>query len=437
MNEYYKVEDVCKVKGGKRIPQGCTLQETPNNHPYIRILDMYQGRIINISEEMQYAKDEYWNVIKSYIVKKGDVILAIVGNTLGMVSIIGDTLDNANLTENCCKFDDLDTDKVRKLFLYYSLIAPLNQKNIEKFKVGSSQPKLPIYNINQLLIPRWDVKVQDKITGILSAIDSKIEINIQIVKELESMAKTIFDYWFLQYEFPNEDGKPYKSSGGKMVWNEELEREIPEGWKIGNLNSFIKKDKGGDWGKETQEGKYTKKVTCLRGADFPAIYGTSKLEAPERFIHEKNIYKLLAEGDLIIEISGGSPIQSTGRICYINKNVLRRFKNDLITSNFCKAISLVDKEFMYWFYVLWCNLYDSGVFFQYEGKTTGIKNLLFEMLCRDYPMVIPDSDMIKRYNNKMEVLFEKIQANLLENAGLSAMKDFLLPLLMNGQVGFM
>ncbi len=171
MSEYYKIEDVCKVKGGKRIPQGCTLQETPNKHPYIRILDMYQGRIINISEEMQYAKDEYWNVIKKYVVKKGDVILAIVGNTLGMVSIIGETLDNANLTENCCKFDDLDISKVRKLFLYYSLIAPLNQKSIEKFKVGSSQPKLPIYNINQLLNTQWSIKIQDKILGILSSID--------------------------------------------------------------------------------------------------------------------------------------------------------------------------------------------------------------------------------------------------------------------------
>lgn len=74
MNEYYKIEEICKVKGGKRIPQGCTLQDAPNEHPYIRILDMYQGRILNISDEMQYAKEEYWSIIKNYIVKKGDVI---------------------------------------------------------------------------------------------------------------------------------------------------------------------------------------------------------------------------------------------------------------------------------------------------------------------------------------------------------------------------
>ena len=436
MSEYYKIEEICKVKGGKRIPQGCTLQKIPNAHPYIRILDMYQGRILNISEEMQYAREEYWNIIKSYIVKKGDVILAIVGNTLGMVSVIGDTLDGANLTENCCKFNDLDTNKVRKLFLYYSLISPLNQKNIEKFKVGSSQPKLPIYNINQLLVPKWSVEVQDKIVSILSAIDSKIENNNRINQEMEAMTKTIYYYWFLQFEFPNEDGKTYKSSGGKMVWNEELKREIPEGWRVGRLNQLINQDKGGDWGKEFQQGNYIKRVTCLRGADFPSICGIAKSEAPERFINEKNTFKILKKGDLIIEISGGSPTQSTGRICYINTNVLKRFKNELITSNFCKAINLIDEDFLYWFYNLWCKLYDSGVFFKYEGKTTGIKNLLFEMLCRDYPIIIPDADVIKKYNNEIEKLFDAIQENLLENAELSSLRDFLLPLLMNGQVGF-
>lgn len=397
---------------------------------------MYQGRILNISKEMQYAKDEYWNVIKKYTVKSGDVILAIVGNTLGMVSIIGDTLNEANLTENCCKFDELDTNIVRSLFLYYSLISPLNQKIIEKFKVGSSQPKLPIYNINQLLIPKIDVTVQDKITGLLSAIDSKIENNIKINRELESMAKTIYDYWFLQFEFPNEEGKPYKSSGGKLVWNEEVKKEIPAEWRVGKLNMFIKQDKGGDWGKEIEEVNYTKKVTCLRGADFPAICGNAKLNAPERYIHEKNSFKILNDGDLIIEISGGSPTQSTGRVCYINDNTLKRFENEIITSNFCKAICLVDNEYMYWFYILWCKLYENGVFFKYEGKTTGIKNLLFEMLCSDYLIVVPNVDMIKKYNNKVRDCFMKIQSNQLENQELTSLRDYILPLLMNGQIKF-
>lgn len=125
-------------------------------------------------------------------------------------------------------------------------------------------------------------------------------------------------------------------------------------------------------------------MTCLRGADFPAISGLIKLEAPERYILEKNKYKILEDGNLLIEISGGSPTQSTGRICYINENVLKRFENDIITSNFCKAIELNNKK----------------------------------------------------YGKKVQGLFDSIQKNQLENQELASLRDFLLPLLMNGQVGF-
>ena len=125
-------------------------------------------------------------------------------------------------------------------------------------------------------------------------------------------------------------------------------------------------------------------MTCLRGADFPAISGLAKLEAPERYILEKNKYKILEDGNLLIEISGGSPTQSTGRICYINENVLKRFENDIITSNFCKAIELNNKK----------------------------------------------------YGKKVQGLFDTIQKNQLENQELASLRDFLLPLLMNGKVGF-
>ena len=303
MSEYYKVEEICKVKGGKRIPQGCTLQGNRNSHPYIRILDMYQGRILNISEEMQYARDEYWDIINNYTVKKGDVILAIVGNTLGMVSIIGNSLDGANLTENCCKFDELDTNKVRTLFLYYSLISPLNQKNIEKFRVGSSQPKLPIYNVNQLLIPKVDIEIQDRIVNILSALDLKVENNKRINKELESMAKTIYDYWFLQFEFPNEEGKPYKSSGGKMVWNEELKKEIPEGWGVKSIDNFGTLSNGINYDKNVL-GNEKYKIVNVRNISSSSLL-MDKSDMDEICLDSKLADKfLLKKNDILIARSG-------------------------------------------------------------------------------------------------------------------------------------
>jgi len=396
MSEYYKIEDVCKVKGGKRIPQGCTLQETPNKHPYIRILDMYQGRIINISEEMQYAKDEYWNVIKKYVVKKGDVILAIVGNTLGMVSIIGETLDNANLTENCCKFDDLDISKVRKLFLYYSLIAPLNQKSIEKFKVGSSQPKLPIYNINQLLIPRWSIKIQDKIVGILSSIDSKIEINIQVMTELESMAKTIYDYWFLQYEFPNEEGKPYKSSGGKMVWNEELKREIPEGWRNACFSDLIAIGNGKDH-KELNDG------------NIPVYGSGGVMRTVDAFIYDGESVLIPRKGTL-------------NNIIYVNGAFWT-----VDTMFYTKMKKVHSAIFVYYS----AKLYD----FEKLNTGTGVPSMTSTIIY-NLKVVMPPEEVLEKFDNYVQAFYLQIQKNKIENEELISLRDFLLPLLMNGQVGF-
>jgi type I restriction enzyme S subunit len=409
-----------------------SLHKTPKysekGFPMVRVVDVNNG-FLDLGNCFMVDENTCDEHNKNHIPQIGDVIITRVGS-YGMLAYI-------NTSKKFCLGQNIAiiSPKANGKFLYYYLKSPFIQNIIYGNSGGSSYKCISLEKIKKL--PYCDSKLNvEKIGDLLYSIDSKIENNNKINLELESMAKTIYDYWFLQFEFPNKDGKPYKSSEGKMIWNEELKREIPEGWEVGRLNQFIKQDKGGDWGKEFPEGNYIEKVTCLRGADFPAICGAAKLEAPDRFINKKNMFKTLKKGDLIIEISGGSPTQSTGRICYINTNVLNRFKNKLITSNFCKAINLIDEDFMYWFYSLWRKLYDSGVFFLYEGKTTGIKNLLFEMLCRDYPIIIPITDVIKKYNKKIEKLYDEIQQKLLENAELLSLRDFLLPLLMNGQVGF-
>ena len=121
-------------------------------------------------------------------------------------------------------------------YIYYLLL----NLNIEKIKSGSNIPTLNRNHLHDIsVLFEKNSIIQNKIGLILKNIDDKIELNNKINSELEAMAKTIYDYWFLQFEFPNEEGKPYKSSGGKMVWNEELKREIPEGWEIRKVKDFL------------------------------------------------------------------------------------------------------------------------------------------------------------------------------------------------------
>lgn len=302
---------------------------------------------------------------------------------------------------------------------------------------GAKGSKMPRGDKNHILnfeLYDFSLPSQTSIASVLKVLDNKIILNNKINNELEQMAKTLYDYWFVQFDFPDEKGRPYKSANGKMVYNEVLKREIPEGWEVGTFASYIKQDKGGDWGKDECAGNYIKKVYCIRGADFPSLTGHSSCKAPIRFILNKNSSKILSSGDLVIEISGGSPTQSTGRIGYINQHVLERFDDDVITSNFCKALSLNNKNTLYNFYLEWERLYKSGLFFNYEGKTTGIKNLLFDTFVESYKIAIPPQNIINAFYDTVRNIFEKIQCNAKENHYLETIRDFLLPLLMNGQV---
>lgn len=410
-----------------------------NTHKYIYYLDtanITQNVISNI-QKLYPQKDNIPSRAKR-AVSNNTIIYSSVRPNLCHFGILSNIPSNMVVSTGFITID-VKNNNIDPYYLFY-LITTKEKidyiTNIANTSV-SSYPSITPEILGNMEIEIIDnIYEQKRIGTLLKTIDNKIKLNNKINDELEAMAKTMYDYWFLQFEFPNKEGKPYKSSGGKMVWNDELKREIPEGWINGHLKEYIKNQKAGDWGKENAINNYQKEVTCIRGADFSSITSFEKMDMPRRFILEKNSFKLLSVYDLLIEISGGSPIQSTGRICYINDAVLKRFSTKLITSNFCKAISLTDNNYFYWFYMLWKTLYINNVFFNYESKTTGIKNLLFDIMCEKYPICKPPIQIIRLYNQQVTPYFNKIQQNIIENQELISLRDFLLPLLMNGQVGF-
>jgi len=358
------------------------------------------------------------------------------GKTRGSVSIIKQTMTT---NQACCNVF-IDENKACYEYVYYFLktqyyelrnLSSGVRKNLNSNDIKNFEIRLPA-----------DIKEQQKIASILSTLDKKIELNNQINQNLEAMAKTLYDYWFVQFDFPfdfakgkpDEKGKPYKSSGGKMVYSEELKREIPEGWSTQYLIDFIDENKSGDWGKEKKEGNYTKKVSCIRGADFPALNGNGEIKTPIRYILEKNTHKLLDANDVIIEISGGSPTQSTGRLTFITNDTLKRFDNSIICSNFCRALSLKEKNNLYYFVNTWNLLYANRVMFGWEGKTSGLKNLLLNNMLESVQVVVPNCDLNKKFYGLLDSFQKTKQTNLLETQKLTQLRNWLLPMLMNGQV---
>jgi len=295
----------------------------------------------------------------------------------------------------------------------------------------ASFPQITFDIVKKLKINVPKKSKQKEIIKIISSFDKKIEINNLQIKNLNNFSNKIFQYWFLQYNFPNSSNNSYQSCGGEMTKHQKIKYKFPKNWQVKKLKDLIKNESTGDWGMDQKKDKYTKKVICIRGADLNGINGDEELNAPQRYILDSNEEKILSNNDLLIEISGGSANQSTGRISIITKHLQKRINQNLICSNFCKYIQLKDQSYSYFFYYLWKKLYDNDVFFSFEGKTTGIKNLLFETFAKNYFIAIPDKSIIDKFNKMIDSFEYKKQNLLIENEYLIKLRNLIFSQLYN------
>ena len=205
---------------------------------------------------------------------------------------------------------------------------------------------------------------------------------------------------------------------------------IAEKCDTGTFSQLIKETVGGDWGQEQPKGNYTSKVTCIRGTDIPALNLGSISAAPTRYILPKNLSsKRITADNIVVEISGGSPVQATGRVALIPDAVLAHHKEELICSNFCRVMN-VRSEYLYFFFQYWTYLYRNGVMFNYENSSTGLKNFNFAAFVSEEKIQIPPIDIAKRFNAMLEPIYKEIFSVGFEIEKLGAARELLLPHLM-------
>lgn len=398
---------------------------------FLSISSLERGRL-DLSKSAHLSEEDFKKWTKRVTPRKGDLLFSYE-TRLGEAALMSDGV-RACLGRRMGLLRPR-SDKVIPEYLLYAYLSPAFQQTIVANTItGATVDRIALNEMSDFPIRIPGMDEQKKVADLLKNIDAKIDCNNRINAELEAMAKTLYDYWFVQFDFPDANGNPYKSSGGKMVYNATLKRMIPEGWDVVPLSDWIASDKTGDWGKEAAESNYTLSVDCIRGADINGLNGTGTASPPTRFILEKNAAKVLVPFDFVIEISGGSPTQSTGRIALITADTIRRFSRPLICSNFCKAISLKDSAYSFNFAYLWRSAYDNKVLFGWEGKTSGIKNLLFDAFTTKQFVSRPPVELAKRFFEFVSPMEAKKQTLLREAEKLAALRDWLLPLLMNGQV---
>ncbi len=382
-----------------------------------------------IEDGFKYVSPEKAKTFKKAIAKRGDIVITHRG-TLGQISYIPDDSKYHEYVISQSQFRvALNRKMVDPTFFVYFFHTSEGQKRLlaNKCHVGVPALAQATTNFKLVEIPLPDLDTQKQIASVISSLESKIALNNRINAELEAMAKTIYDYWFVQFDFPfdfalgkpSAEGKPYKSSGGKMVWNEELKREVPEGWEVDIIDNVIDvKDGTHDSPKAKSEGfrLITSKNLLPSGLDFESANFISE----EDYININKRSKV-DTGDILFSMIG-----SIGVVYKVEDEEI-----NFAVKNVALYKTSQKQEYKNYIYQ-YLKSYDMA---NYMGNVISgsIQKFISLGSLRNMPLLIND-DVILKYQKATEHLFLQLENNKKQNQQLSSLRDWLLPMLMNGQV---
>ena len=402
-NKLIPASEYCKsvFDGTHDTPKPCT-----EGHKLLTSKNILNGELDK--SNAYYISEEDYNAINIRSkVHQDDILFSMIGS-VGNVCLIKDNdsaIDFAikNMGVFSCG------EKEKAVFLYYYLQSPFAKKTIESYLNGAVQKFLGLERLRTFPVPEYSDDMK-KIAAVLSALDDKIALNRHINAKLEAMAKRLYDYWFVQFDFPNADGKPYKASGGKMVWNETLKREIPAGWEVGILLDIanITMGQSPEGSSYNEDGKGT--IFYQGSTDFGIRFPTVRMYTtePTRFAKK---------GDILMSVRAPvGAVNIANMDCCIGRGLAALNSKIGSITHLWYLMDVFKHTFE--------NKNAAGTTF---GSIT--KDELFNL-----PVVIPSENIILAFNQKTLSIFNYQLSIEKEIQKLTALRDMLLPLLMNGQV---
>ena len=389
----------------ENLKQNVTLKYEPDFAIMIRTLNFESN---DFRKNLIYLNEFEYNYLSKSKVEPYDLIMNKIANP-GSVYLMPRLNQPVSLAMNL--FLIRFNKRLNQKFMFY--LMKINESYIKRFANGTTTKTITKDAVRGLKFKVPVLSIQEQIASLLYALDSKIELNNRINTELEAMAKTLYDYWFVQFDFPDKDGKPYKTSGGKMVWNEELKRAIPEGWKVDELKDIAnivmgQSPPGESYNNEARGMIFFQGCTDF-GNRFPIV---------RQFTTQPTRYA--KEGDILLSVR--APVGS-----------LNIAKENCCIGRGLAALNSKDSCIAYLFGVM-INLKQIFDRRNTDGTTFGsiTKDDLFSLR-----VVKPDKETLSKYHEIINPVFEKQNKIELENQTLAELRDWLLPMLMNGQVQVM
>lgn len=479
-----RLGDYCLKIGSGATPRG-------GKNVYLELGDTALIRSQNIYNEgfkdegvvyiTQAAADKLSNVE----VQEKDILINITGDSVARTCLAPSEYLPARVNQHVAIIRP-DPEEFDARFLRYFLVSPTQQELLLTIaSAGATRNALTKGHLESLEVCKPRLKEQKAIAWQLEKLDNKIQLNNQINQTLEQMAQAIFKSWFVDFEPVKAKIAALEAGGSEddallaamqaiagsalfatdaadadaqtqlarlqaehpeqyatlrataelfpSAMQESELGEIPEGWEAKPFGELLIKTIGGDWGKDEPDEKHTEKVKILRGTDLPHVYAGYDDKVPTRYVDPKKLAtRKLENGDIVIEVSGGSPTQPTGRSLYLTQEIINRLNADLEPASFCRLFRPESKETGLILGLHLQKIYGEGKTWLYQNTSTGISNFQTKMFLEKELLVIPPNE-IQQYFFEMVMPYLQKMSNG-ENKILAELRDTLLPKLLSGEL---
>lgn len=408
--EVKRLLDCCEfISDGDHLPP----PKSADGVPFITISNITGQNKISFDDTMFVPESYYNGLNKTKKVRKGDILYSVVGSFGKPVYVDFDVpvVFQRHIAILRPK------SNVNGRFLYYTMLNPQFYKMVDKLAIGCSQRTVTLDTLRNIGICLPNKDIQDKTVEVLALIDDKIDRNSEINDNLEQQLQDIYNYWFAQFDFPDKNGKPYCSSGGKMVWNDTLKRNIPDSWKVQSvvsncLSSIIKP------GVELFDTKIYLATADVKGTSIStgAIVDYEGRESRANMQPSVNSVWF-------------AKMKNSIKHLYINKEMQPVVSNSILSTGFC-GLQCEETSFEY------IASYITNPYFEIH-KDMLAHGATQEAVNNDdlasVHIIIPDKTVLQAYHEITQPIYAKISKNICENQELATLRDWLLPMLMNGQ----
>lgn len=404
-NKVYRLDELCDIKSGKRIPRDMDFVTFETEHPYIRARDIKKGKIN--TDDLIYLEDYVFQKIKRYIINSGDIAITIVGASVGDTGYASENVDGYNLTENAVRLTNYKNN-VDSKFLHYVLSQKQYHDYMQLIAGAAAQPKLGIYKVKRIKVELPNLEKQKKIADILTTYDNLIENNNKRIKLLEQMAENLYKEWFVRFRFPGYE-------------NSEFENGIPKGWEILRANQLFDITIG-----KTPDRKIFEYFSNIPECNYPWV-SISDMRSASTFVFKTKEYltfnavntcnvKIIPKNTVILsfKLTVGQVAITTSDMC--TNEAIAHFTTD----------NAAMREYIY--------LYLKK--FQYSdlGNTSSIGTAVNSKIIKNMKIILPSSELLNRFHDSTYSIFEEIRLLNETNNNLTKQLDMLLPRLMSGKL---